>query len=387
MPAAAGARRGKKKDTPAEEKNEVVQTELPIATASVEEVAEPTPTKRKGGSKKPVKVIAVVTPNGIEGSFTPEPRRPLIAHLQIKTNEVVFHDQALRYDPNPPTLADPAPYDATETNFFTAGQEQLGEFILRGEERAPKVAVAAATAVAATEVAPAPAAAPAPAGPKSFPCFTKSDLMIQFRDDSNRKCLPPSSDIACFWCAHSFEGMPCIIPEREVGGVYNVYGNFCCSHCAVAYLLCESLDPHVRWERMALLHRIYDVEGKGRIFPAPARESLKLFGGPMDIDTFRATAQEGRVRVDLHMPPMVSILGSIDTKPIDFFDTNSKQGAVGGAPIGGPMPQRVPEGELRLKRTKPLKDRESTLDNVMNIRVGAGRRGTGLTALGAAAAT
>jgi hypothetical protein len=371
MPAAAGIRRGKKKEPVAEEKNEIV--------AAAEAVAEPQPTKRKGGSKKPVKVIAVVTPNGIEGSFTPEPRRPLIAHLQIKTNEVVFHDQALRYDPNPPAVLDPAPYDATETNLFSAGQETLAEFTIRGEEKTPKVETAPAPAI------PVPTATAVAPPPKSFPCFTKAELMVQFRDASAQQRLPVSSEIACFWCAHTFEGTPCIVPEREVGGVYNVYGNFCCPQCAVAYLLCEALDPHVRWERMALLHRIYDVEGKGRIFPAPARESLKLFGGPMDIGTFRATAQEGRVRVDLHMPPMVSILGSIDTKPIDFFDTNSKQGSVGGAPIGGPMPQRVPEGELRLKRNKPLKDRESTLDNVMNIRVGAGRRGTGLTALGAAA--
>jgi hypothetical protein len=380
MPAAAGIRRGKKKEPVAEEKNEIVATAEtvtePVAEPVAEQLAVP---KRKGSSKKPVKVIAVVTPNGIEGSFTPEPRRPLIAHLHIKTNEVVFHDQALRYDPNPPTVSDPAPYDATETNLFTAGQEQLPEFTVRGEERAPKVEEKPA--------APAPvlSAPVAPVLPKSFPCFTKADLMVQFRDASAQQRLPESTEIACFWCAHGFEGAPCVIPEREVGGVYNVYGNFCCPQCAVAYLLCEALDPHVRWERMALLHRIYDVEGKGRIFPAPARESLQLFGGPMDIGTYRATAQEGRVRVDLHMPPMVSILGSIDTKPIDFFDTNSKQGPMGGAPIGGPMPQRVPEGELRLKRNKPLKDRESTLDNVMNIRVGAGRRGTGLTALGAAA--
>jgi hypothetical protein len=68
------------------------------------------------------------------------------------------------------------------------------------------------------------------------------------------------------------------------------------------------------------------------------------------------------------MPPMVSILGSIDTKPIDFFDTNMKQGAVAAA-----LPQRSVEEGLRLKRNKPLKERESTLDTVMNIKVGGKR--------------
>ena len=35
----------------------------------------------------------------------------------------------------------------------------------------------------------------------------------------------------------------------------------------------------------------------------------------------------------------------------------------------------VEEG-LRLKRAKPLKDKESTLDTVMNIKIGGGRRAT-----------
>jgi hypothetical protein len=191
--------------------------------------------------------------------------------------------------------------------------------------------------------------------------------MVEFKGSTEQSRLPDKTDIACFWCAHNFDHMPCIIPEREVNMIYMVYGNFCTPNCGVAFLLSEGLDPHVRWERMALLHRIYDSQGTGRIFPAPARESLKLFGGPMTIESYRATIHDKKVRVDLHMPPMVSILGSIDTKPIDFFDTAHKQGA---APS---LPQRSVEEGLRLKRTKPLKERESTLDTVMNIKIGGAR--------------
>jgi hypothetical protein len=341
-------------------------TPTPVVEPVPEPVApapapEPVPAKKKA-AKKPVKVIAVVTPNGIEGSFTPEPRRPLIAHLQIKTNEVMFHDSQLRYDPNPPKDMDVKPYDAAETDFFLEG---AGTTEKASEE--PAVEAVAEEEVVETRKEPVAAIAV----PKPMPCFAKADLMVQYRDMTEEKQLPDRTDIACFWCAHTFEWRPCVIPEREVGGVYNVYGNFCTPQCGVAYLLSESLDPHVRWERMALLHRIYDNAGKGRIFPAPARESLKLFGGPMSIETYRATMSEGAVRVDVHMPPMVSILGSIDTKPIDFFDTSLRQGA-GGA-VAPQLPKPV-EGGLRLKRTKPLKDRESTLDTVMNIQISSGRR-------------
>jgi hypothetical protein len=289
------------------------------------------PRTKEPKAKKAVKVVAVVTPDGIEGSFTSEPRRPLIAHLHVTPSEIHFEQK------------DPEPFDSYD-GAFVSNQETLSE----------ATPVVTAIPVVTTVGAPAPLA-----------CFTRSSLMVQFKGASENKMLPTQTDIACFWCVHGFDSQPVVIPEREVAGVYTVYGNFCCPPCAMAYLLSENIDPHVRWERMALLQRVYDREGVRRIFPAPARESLKVFGGPMTIEVYRATVQDGRVRVDLHMPPMVSILGSIDTKPIDFFDTSMKN------TITGP-PVEKKEG-LRLKRTKPLKERESTLDTVMNIQIGSAR--------------
>jgi len=315
------------------------------ATATVVEtpvevvpVAEPI-AKKKAPAKKPVKVVAIVTPQGIEGSFQSEPRRPLIVHLGIRMSDIGFHEAAAEVEPQP--------YDASSGNMFSEAQEPLDEM---------KGVPVPVTVEEPKEVA------------KSVPCFTKMNLMVQFKEAQEAKKLPDKTDVACFWCTHSFDHQPRVIPEREVNGVYNVYGNFCSPECGVAYLLKEGLDPHVRWERMALLHRIYDRQGIGQIFPAPARECLTMFGGPMTIDVFRATLQSKKVRVDLHMPPMVSILGSIDTKPIDFFDSTSKNSAV------SVLPQRSVEEGLRLKRNKPLKDKESTLDTVMNIKIGGPRR-------------
>lgn len=323
---------------------------LESTSTTIETVPEVTVTEKKKAAKKPVKVVAIVTPQGIEGTFQSEPRRPLIVHLGIRPSDISFSEQ-------PSGDKEPEPYDASVNNVFVGGQELLNE--KRTE-----------TVIETTEQAPAEETYKEVARP--LPCFTKSNLMVQFKNTKEEKRLPTETNIACFWCAHTFAHGPCIIPEREVNGVYNVYGNFCSPECGVAYLLTEGIDPHVRWERMALLHRLYDTEGKGQIFPAPARESLALFGGPMSIDVFRATVSAKKVRVDLHMPPMVSILGSIDTKPIDFFDTTSKN--TGGVTVA---PQRSVEEGLRLKRSKPLKDMESTLDTVMNIKIGAGSRRSG----------
>jgi len=330
----------------------VTPTETPVVVSAPASATASAPVVRK--SKKPVKIVAVVTSSGIEGSFSSEPRRPLIAHLQIHSNDVQFSDMPIQYNPAPPLQ--PEPYDAGADNVFSSHQEPL---VLSEEEKevdAPSLAVAAPAPIV-VETAP-------------MPAFVRTNLMVQFRADSDAHQLPAKSDIHCFWCIHPFENQPCIIPEREDKGLWRVYGNFCCPECAVSYLLNETMDPHVRWERMALLHRLYDPQGISRIFPAPARESLKVLGGPMTIESFRATVRAKKVRVDIHMPPMVCILGSIDTKPIDFFDSslkntmfspNEKTTARGNGVTG--------EEGLRLKRTKPLKDRDSTLDAVMNIQI------------------
>jgi hypothetical protein len=299
--------------------------------------------------KKPVNIVAVVTPNGIEGSFILEQRRPLIAHLPVGSNEIIFSETEAPVN----KISEPEPYDPSQHDMFLGDREEVASPIPIKAVKEKEQDTDSIYDDSKVEARP-------------LQCFSKINLMVQYSSLSKQKKIPEKTDIACFWCAHDFTNQPCVIPEREVHGVYMIYGNFCCPECALSYLLNETIDPHVRWERIALLHRIYDREGKGRMFPAPSRESLKLFGGPLTIESFRATINKGAVRVDTHMPPMVSILGSIDTKPIDFFDSSLKNTLIGSLQQENTV--KAQEG-LRLRRTKPLKDRESTLDSVMNINI------------------
>lgn len=315
-----------------------------------EEITTPVETKKKG--KKQPKVVALVTPEGIEGSFLPEPRRPLIAHLQISSTNVQFHESPLIYDPKPPTQ--PEPYDAFADDMFAKHNALVSATEASATEKEEaKPVVEKSETVSKTSLS-------------GLDSFTKCDLMLEYKELQGSKKIPDATSFACFWCAHSFTWKPAIIPEREEKGVYRVYGNFCSPSCAMAFLLHESLDTHVRWERNALLHRVYGklYETK-RIFPAPPRESLKIFGGPMDIETYRATIGAGKVRIDLQIPPMVSILGSIDTKPIDFYDSSMKHTI---SPLLGEVVPKAEEG-LRLKRSKPLKAKDSTLDSVLKIQI------------------
>ena len=318
---------------------------VPAPAPAPEPTADPKPKK----TKKQPKIVAVVTPEGIEGSFLPEPRRPLIAHLQISTSEVQFHETPLFYDPNPP--GQPEPYDAQADDMFGKHNEEI-------------VIDKAALPETVNEVVKETKEEPKQS--VGLEAFTKCDLMVQYRELKKTKKIPETTEIACFWCAHSFSWQPSVIPEREEKGTYRVYGNFCGPNCSMAYLLQENLDTHVRWERIALLHRLYGkYYTSGRIFPSPARESLSFFGGPISIEQYRATVASGKVRVDIQTPPMVSILGSIDTKPIDFYDSSMKHTI---SPLLGEIVPKAEEG-LRLKRSKPLKEKESTLDSVLKIQI------------------
>lgn len=336
----------------------------PVSTAPVSEPepeAEPAASKKaprkRETKKKQFPVVAIVTPDGIEGSFSHEMQRPLIAHIPIRSTEVLFHDAPISYDPTPP--CDAQPFDTAFDVYQTANElqldpsskyeaapeptaQQLQQQLLQNESKEDKTAGVQA---------------------KPLPVYYKGELDITIAGHEGK--LPDSTDIACMWCCHSFEGQPCIIPMREIKGVWEVYGNFCSPECALSTILEERDDSHIRWEKVALLHRLYSDSVCGRIYPAPSRVILKMFGGTIDIDTYRATVRAKKVRVDIHVPPMASILATMDTKPIDFYETTIHKTFV---PLNNERMMKAEEG-LRLKRSKPLKDKESTLDACMNLQI------------------
>jgi hypothetical protein len=330
----------------------VVEAE-PIAPAKVKK----TPGAKRVPKNKQISVVATVSANGdIQGSFSPEPRRPLIAHLPFRTSEVQFQDGPLIYDPRPPVV--PQPYDANEDDLFQSGVEHLAAFdddaktsvsIQESGNQIPSVAMKEAV----VEQAP-------------IKAFKTLDMMIEYKVANETQTLPESVCAACFWCAGTFEGRPVVLPTKEEYGVYTVYGNFCTVPCSLSYLLNEQVDPQVRWERQALMHRMYKQSEP--IQPAPPRESLRFFGGALTHDQFRSIIEKRQIRIDSHLPPVISILATLDTKPIDFYETSLRNTTATGAGLEITKPM---EAGLRLKRSKPLKDKESTLDAVMNLQVRA----------------
>jgi len=294
----------------------------------------------------------------------------------------------LQYDPNPPPQVQP--YDGDQ-NYFQVNSEGSSDEIQIGvelvgwkmslEEQMKKGDFSLGTVPLGTVPLPTvPSTSQSPNA--AIPGLDKKSSYLQEKVEkvvllecysvkTGETFKPPAhTDVHCFWCTHGFEESPFFLPVKEECNVYHVYGNFCTAQCALAYLLYEHMDSHVRWERMALLHRMYRCVG--RLYPAPPRDSLTTYGGKYTIDKFREIISENRVRVDVQVPPMVSILGTLDTKPIDFYDSSLQNTFTQGFSMDRFKAWSEQGGALRLKRSKPLKDHDSTLDACINISVKRG---------------
>jgi hypothetical protein len=297
-----------------------------------------------------------------------------------------MNDMPIMYDPHPPMEA--LPYDSNVDNPFCEEVEQVeSEYVRKSIELSygshppvqqvtpyashPKVlqqesqashTQASHTQASQAQVQQAALVAPEP----EIDYYTlKSTFLVQFKDSSDIKQLPTHSDAACFWCCHTFTHRPVILPIRDTGEHLLVTGNFCSPECSASYLFDIRQDSHTRWEQFALLHRVYGELCHGTIYPAPARSVLKLFGGALSIQEYRALIYSHKVRVDIHLPPMVSILSTMDTKPIDFYDASLTKN------VTETVKERLQKAEevLRLRRTKPLKAWESTLDACLNLKI------------------
>jgi hypothetical protein len=321
------------------ETKDTTETNPAIFIEEVEQVV-PTPKAKKSSKRKPA-VVASVTPDGIQGSLTVE-QRPLIAHLPIHISDI---DNDL-FAPTPTlpseTLNQPNPYDSDEM-LAVFGQEQ------------PKMATPSTQSLS-------PDLVDHVARP-TLPLHYSERLMVRFQDANREQHLPDSTDAACFWDCHSFRGQPCVIPTMIEEGIWRVYGNFCCPECAAAYLFNERLDLHVQWERYALLNRLYAAGGEP-VRLAPARTTLRLFGGALDVSDFRTIVGDRRMRVDVMTPPMISIIQVMDTKPIDFYDASMKNTFI---PWEMDRMNRPGAQGLRLRRTKPVAEKEATLEFCMGI--------------------
>ena len=128
---------------------------------------------------------------------------------------------------------------------------------------------------------------------------------------------PIQSDIYCMWCVHPFDNIPCGIPTKMVNNKFYLKGCFCSFNCAAAYIFDK--QEYNMWDEYSLLNLLAKkiLKIKNNIKLAPPRETLKIFGGILDIDEYRNKLNNIHVDYKLNIPPMIAVIPKIEEKIIN----------------------------------------------------------------------
>lgn len=195
-----------------------------------------------------------------------------------------------------------------------------------------------------------------------------------------------SAMICCFWCSHTFDGPGVGMPERYDAGTDTFYtsaATYCSLACAAAHNF-ASANTTATWDHNDLLNALGRRITKNPLFcvtPAPPRESLRIFGGPLTVSEFRRASNSSGVVVQMLQAPIVpmgawvDIHGTIDESAeagaagtlapaaanqqpqatfAQLLQQQQKQHSAGGRVAAVAVAPRKGQTQLRLNRTKPL---------------------------------
>jgi hypothetical protein len=186
-----------------------------------------------------------------------------------------------------------------------------------------------------------------------------SDMMKEIFVRTRSPTYSPTT--ACFWCCHPFAWKASVLPVSydAYENMYACEGHFCSPECAMAHLYADpSLSDTVRWSRHALLADMYrSLYPSRELTQAPPRQTLRMFGGPLDIEQYREYLASSEDMVAVQLPPLrlhvptMNIQGPVrDVKKFVALSQETVDKA---------------NKELRLKRSKPVHTNAATLDKLL----------------------
>jgi hypothetical protein len=134
---------------------------------------------------------------------------------------------------------------------------------------------------------------------------------------------PETCDTCCWWCCHPFEGSPCTLPTKydPLRKRFTFCGLFCSWSCVKAYNFERS--DHKKYYCSSLIsllvQQIYGVRQAIGIKPAPPRQTLKMFGGYLEIDEFRSPSDIDGYQINLvkfnYIHPEITEIRNVKSKP------------------------------------------------------------------------
>lgn len=151
----------------------------------------------------------------------------------------------------------------------------------------------------------------------SFISDSNADESLNHVHDNleTKKCT--EVETLCWWCCHKFDDKSLVkLPMRKIKDKYECVGFFCSPECTCAYILDSGTKYGDKWKEFELLHEMLGATKSIR--PAPKKELLDIFGGKLDIKTFR-----GESNWHILYPPMVSLKLQMDDTPTSKDDSVS----------------------------------------------------------------
>lgn len=195
----------------------------------------------------------------------------------------------------------------------------------------------------------------------------KPQLKLQLNENSDDKTegnLMYKTDIHCWWCCHSFDWEPFMLPIEYKNGAFEVVGYFSSPECAAAYLFEQGSKYGDIYKQYSLLHLLYSKNINGEISKiklALPRETLKIFGGPYTIDEYRRLCDNYYMDVKIIRHPFIPSNGIAEELMSEF---SAKRKFI---PLDKDRVQKASE-ELKLKRSKK-KNTENTLEKFINLKI------------------
>lgn len=162
----------------------------------------------------------------------------------------------------------------------------------------------------------------------------------------------------CWWCKYTFETPSVSLPEAYFNNKFLCIGNFCSYNCAMSYNIDINDNVSKKTSLLNLLYYMtYGLEEKIKV--APDWRMLEDFGGNLSIDNFRKCSLVNNCDYTLLHPPL-------ETR-VHKFEKNYK---LQTSLKSNSMYQHMLEDtdELILKRSKPIKSNQYSLDKTMFIK-------------------
>jgi len=156
----------------------------------------------------------------------------------------------------------------------------------------------------------------------------------------------------CWWCCHPWDGPDVHLPFSydPKKKRFETEGHFCSFECAKAYALDRAGPRYGEVLEFLALMRKHALGKYVPLWPAPKRQALQIFGGTLSIQEFRKRASTA---------PWVQ-----NPSDIHRYHSVLELARMGPAEPAGPDG----DGDLKLKRTKPLKRAESKLESALKLK-------------------